>query len=100
MEEDPLYQLVLERLDHFQKTFEARFQLMELNVQHFQKLNETQQEAVKKDLADLERSLGDHEARLRSLTDSAVTFRTWQNLFSGGSIAASLTALFRSFFGG
>ncbi len=99
-EPDPIYQLVIERLDHFQAAFEARFKLMEMNVEHFQKLNDQQVSTLKADLAQLRKDLEDHESRLRTLTESAVTFRTWSNLFSGGSLAASLTALFRAFFGG
>lgn len=98
--DDPIYQLVIERLDHFQAAFEARFKLMEMNVEHFQKLNDQQISTLKADLAQLRKELEDHESRLRTLTESAVTFRTWSNLFSGGSLAASLTALLRAFFGG
>ncbi len=98
--DDPLYQLVMERLERFEAAFEARFKLMEMNVEHFQKLNEQQAATFKADLAQLRKDLDDHESRLRTLTESAVTFRTRSNLFSGGSLAASLTALLRAFFGG
>ncbi len=98
--DDPIYQLILERLEHFQAAFEARFKLVEMNIEHFQQMNGQQISVLKTDLGNLRKDLEDHESRLRTLTDSAVTFRTWSNLFSGGSLAASLTALFRAFFGG
>jgi hypothetical protein len=43
--------------------------------------------------------LRDHETRIRSLTDSATTSRTWQNLFTGGSLLTAIAAFIRAFFG-
>jgi hypothetical protein len=51
----------------------------------------------KKNLLD---TLNDHETRIRSLTDSATTARTWQTLFTGGGLLASIAAFIRAFFGG
>jgi hypothetical protein len=98
-DQDPLYQLVLERLNRFEQTFEARFTIVELNVKHLQELNVQTADTLKSDQISLHDTIKDHELRLRTLTDSAVTFRTWQNLFSGGSIAASLTALLHAYLG-
>ena len=78
-------------------TFEARFTIVELNVKHLQELNVQTADTLKSDLISLRSTMTDHETRLRSLTDSAVTFRTWQNLLTSGALTASLTAFIRSF---
>ena len=48
----------------------------------------------------LEKSVDDHETRLRSATDGVTQFKTWAGLAAGGSTLMSIIALLRAFLGG
>ena len=99
LDRDPTYQLVLERLERFEQTFEAHFKIIEMNVEHLQKLNLQSADTLKLDLISLHNLLTDHETRLRSLTDSMVTWRTWQTILTSGTAIAAITAFLQAFFG-
>jgi len=111
MEEDPLYLLVKEQLSRIQDRFDARSAHLEEMLQHQSQISQERisslsenTKTLRDDLRDHEKDLrdklDDHETRIRSLTDSATTSRTWQNLFTGGSLLTAIAAFIRAFFGG
>jgi len=111
MEEDPLYLLVKEQLARIQDRFDARSTHLEEMLQHQSQISQERisslsenTKTLRDDLRDHEKDLradlDDHETRIRSLTDSATSSRTWQNLFTGGGLIASIAAFIRAFFGG
>jgi ElaB/YqjD/DUF883 family membrane-anchored ribosome-binding protein len=110
MEEDPLYLLVKEQLSRIQDRFDARSAHLEEMLQHQNQISQERissllenTKTLRDDLRDLDKSLRelshDHETRIRNLTDSATVSRTWQNLFTGGSLLTAIAAFIRAFFG-
>lgn len=97
MDEDPLYQLVKEKLDRYRDSFDARLARAESDLNHYIQLNNERVQAIKETI---DKDIPDHETRIRDLRDSAIGFKSIQSLFSGGSLVASITALIRSVFGG
>jgi len=97
MEEDPLYQLVKEKLDRYRDLFDARLARTETELNHYIQLNN---ERVQNIRIIIDKDIPDHETRIRNLNDSAMSFKTLYSLFSGGSLVASIAALIKSVFGG
>jgi predicted RNase H-like nuclease (RuvC/YqgF family) len=99
MDEDPFYQLVKEQLAHIQDQFASRITHLEEKLDHQSEMTKERTSALQETVKQLHVYLTDHETRIRSLTDSATSARTWQTLFTGGSLLASITALLRAFLG-
>jgi hypothetical protein len=91
--------LLAEQLARYQDRFEAHLKSLETQISHNQAMNLELLVNLRSDMQNLHNSSADHETRIRSLTDSAVTFRTWSALFSGSSLIAASVALIRSLFG-
>jgi len=101
MDNDPIYQLVKEKLDRYRDTFDARLAQTESELNHYIQLNNERVQSLRKTIDDhILVPIADHEIRIRDLRDSSIGFKTIQSLFSGGSLVASITALIRSVFGG
>lgn len=100
MEEDPLYLLIKEQLSRVQDRFDARSAHLEEMLQHQSQISQDRISSLSENTKSLRDDLRDHETRIRSLTDSATTSRTWQTLFTGGGLLASIAAFIRAFFGG
>jgi hypothetical protein len=99
MEEDPLYLLIKEQLSRIQDRFDARSIHLEEMLHHQSQISQDRIFSLLENTKTLRDDLRDHETRIRSLTDSATTSRTWQNLFTGGSLLTAIAAFIRAFFG-
>jgi len=100
MEEDPLYLLVKEQLARIQDQSTARISHLEGLLQHQNQLTQERILSLQEITRSLRVDMKDHEDRIRSLTDSATTARTWQSLLSGTGFLTGVAALLRAFFGG
>ena len=100
MEEDPLYLLVKEQLARIQDQFSARISHLEERQNYQSQLTQERTSSLQEASKSLRVDLKDHEDRIRSLTDSATTARTWQSLLSGTGFLTGVAALIRAFFGG
>jgi uncharacterized coiled-coil protein SlyX len=99
MDENPFYQLVKEQLGRIQDQFASRTAQLEEKLAHQEEMTKERTSALQEIVQAQRDDLRDHETRIRSLTDSATSSRTWQTLFTGGSLLASITALLRAFLG-
>ena len=68
----------------------GEIKLMRMELSHLRELNERR-------LTAMEKTVEDHEARLRDVTTGVTQFRFWSSVTSGGSTAMSLLALLKSF---
>jgi len=100
MEEDPLYLLVKEQLARIQDQSSARINHLDQLLQHQNQLTQERILSLQEITRILRIDMKDHEDRIRSLTDSATTARTWQSLLSGTGFLTGVAALLRAFFGG
>jgi hypothetical protein len=90
--------LLAEQLARYQDRFEAYLKSLEVQINHNQAMNNERLETLRSNIQTLSNSTVDHETRIRSLTDSAVTFRTWTTLISGSALITGSISLIRSFF--
>ena len=100
MEDDPLYLLIKEQLARIQDQFSARAAHLEEKLDHQAQMTQERTSFLQETTKSLRDDLRDHETRIRTLTDSATAARTWQTLFTGGGLIASIAAFIRAFFGG
>jgi predicted RNase H-like nuclease (RuvC/YqgF family) len=100
MEEDPLYLVIKEQLSRIQDRFDARSAHLEEMLKHQSQISRERISSLLENNQTLRVDLRDHETRIRALTDSATTSRTWQSLFTGGATLTSIAAFLRAFFGG
>ncbi len=68
----------------------GEIKLMRAELSHLRELNERR-------LTMMEKTVEDHEVRLRDVTNGVTQFRFWSSVTSGGSTAMSLLALLKSF---
>ncbi len=85
--------LIAEQLRRFQDNLTARLELLEQRMAHNSALMSEQISSLRSALQDVKTDLADHEARIRSNTDSASGFR----MLFGGAGLASFIALVKSF---
>lgn len=90
MSESP--SLIAEQLSHTLDLIKAENNALRTELSHQRELNQHR-------LTELERQAHDFETRIRSLQDSATTFKTWSGLANGGSSVLALLALVRTFTG-
>ena len=83
---DPAAELVAEKLRHTLDLIKAENDALRTELQHQRELNQHR-------LTALETQGKDFENRIRSLQDSATTFKTWSGLANGGSSILAILAL-------
>jgi len=86
---DPAAELVAEKLRHTLDLIKAENDALRAELSHQRELNGNR-------LAALEKQSNDFETRIRSLQDSATTFKTWSGLANGGSSILAITAFIRT----
>jgi hypothetical protein len=86
-------ELLGEQLRHMIDLLKADIEALERERRHDRELYDRR-------IAHLEQEREDHEQRIRSLQDGAVTFKVWSGLANGGSGLVAIAALIRAWFGG
>lgn len=88
-ESDSSAELVAEKLRHTLDLIKAENDALRTELSHQRELNNHR-------LTALETQGRDFENRIRSLQDSATTFKTWSGLANGGSSILAITAFIRT----
>lgn len=82
-------ELIAEQLSHTLDLIKAENNALRKELDHQRELNQHR-------LCQLESQAKDFENRIRSLQDSATTFKTWSGLANGGSSLLAIIAFFRT----
>jgi len=86
---DQSVELVAEKLKHHLDLIKAENDALRTELAHQRELNNHR-------LTTLEKQGDDFENRIRTLQDSATTFKTWSGLANGGSSILAITAFIRT----
>jgi hypothetical protein len=74
--------------------------LLRTDIEGLERERSHDREIYDRRIDQLEKDRQDHEQRIRSLQDSATSFKVWSGLASGGSTIAAIAALLKAWFGG
>jgi chromosome segregation ATPase len=85
-------ELIGERLAHFRTTINDRFERSEARLAHVHELTGQQLARLEQDLERLQKSLEDHEARLRRLDDEVIALKSLGSLVQAGQAVLTLLA--------
>lgn len=97
MSDDPEIHLITEQLRRMQDQLAAQINLLNVKVDHNNELAQQRSAHIQEQIQSLLSDSHDHEQRIRNLSDSATTFKTWTSLSSGGGFLTGFIAILRSF---
>jgi hypothetical protein len=88
--DDPQVSLIAEQMKHAHALLKADVDSLRQELAHHRELTTLR-------LGDLEAARGDHESRLRSVTDGITQFKVYTGLLNGGSSLLALLALLKAY---
>jgi Flp pilus assembly protein TadD len=90
--EDLQAQLLHEQFQRLKDSLESRFQRIEKELIHHEKLETEKLQQIRADLQNTRRTMDDHEQRIRVVDDSVITNKTSTTIFQAGQAALTLIA--------
>jgi len=84
--------LLNSQINRLKDSIEARFQRIEVNLNHHSTLDAEKLSQVKNDISGIKTTIDDHEKRIRIVDDSVISNKTTTTLIQAGQAALTLIA--------
>jgi hypothetical protein len=90
--EDTQVQLLTEQLSRFKDSIDAHLKHIEADLDHHQILEEEKLINMRADMAQIRKTLDDHETRIRTAIDAVTSLKTSTSIMQAGQAALTLVA--------